>query len=76
MEEDVVSHPSHYQLSNGIEVIDVIKGVLTPEQYKGYLKGNLIKYILRAGKKDNEAQDLGKGNMYLEWLIGCLRSDE
>lgn len=49
---DMVNKPPHYILSNGIESIDVIKGVLTEEQYFGWCKGNALKYILRAGKKD------------------------
>jgi len=74
LEDDIVNHPSHYQLRNGIEVIDVIRGALTPEQYRGYCKGNLIKYILRSGKKDDEVQDLNKGDMYLKWLVNELEA--
>ena len=53
-----VDHPAHYQ-SGGIEVIDVI------EAFKlGFPLGNAIKYILRAGKKNNGLQDLEKAVWY------------
>ena len=40
---DMVNSPSHYQL-DGFEAIDIIKAALTPEEYRGYLKGNALKY--------------------------------
>ena len=43
--------PSHYQVGNtGVEAIDIIESVLTEEQYIGYLRGNILKYQLRANK--------------------------
>lgn len=68
---DKVNQPSHYDLGD-FEVIDVIKGVLTDEQLKGYLKGNVIKYLLRSGKKDDELIDLKKCEKYMEWLLNEL----
>lgn len=66
---DAVHHPSHYV--GQIEVIDFIRDKLTPEEYKGYLKGNILKYIARAGKKKTAypAEDLEKAEVYLKWLI-------
>ena len=43
---DPVNHPSHY-LSGGLECLDVIESMLTAEEFKGYCKGNAIKYIWR-----------------------------
>ncbi len=42
----------HYELWNDFEAIDVIKASLTPEEYKGYLKGNVLKYKLRDKGQD------------------------
>jgi len=56
---DVVNHPPHYKVG-GIEVIDFIKAKLTPEEFRGYLKGNVLKYTSRAGHKDDAGQDIGK----------------
>jgi len=62
MHIDQVNHPSHYR-SNGMEVIDVI------EAFKlNFFEGNIIKYILRHGKK-NGLEDLNKAKWYLERLI-------
>lgn len=63
---DAVKHPSHY-CKNGLECIDVIKAELTPEQYKGYLYGNVLKYMWRWQDK-NGLEDLKKASQYLEWL--------
>ena len=56
---DVVNHPPHYKVG-GIEVIDFIQAKLTPEEFRGYLKGNVLKYTSRAGHKDDARQDIGK----------------
>ena len=56
MNVDSVNHPSHYT-SGKIEVIDFID-----DQQLSYEKGNVIKYVCRAGKKDptKEIEDLKK----------------
>ena len=50
------------------EVLDVIKAALTDEEYRGFLKGNEIKYILRE-KHKNGVEDLKKNGQYNKWLI-------
>lgn len=69
--EDPTS-PSHYSIGDtGVEAIDIIKSVLTKEQYIGYLRGNIIKYQLRANKK-NGTEDLNKSGIYSGWLVEAL----
>ena len=51
MDGNVVNHPAHYQLENGMEAIDIIKGTLGDRGYKAFCRGNTLKYLLRAGKK-------------------------
>lgn len=64
---DMVNNPPHY--TNGaIECIDAIKASLTPQQYTGYLRGNVLKYLWRYDRKGG-AEDLRKARAYLEWLI-------
>ena len=63
---DNVNHPKHY-LKGGLECIQVIKAQLTPEQYEGYLYGNVIKYMWR-WKEKNGLEDLRKAAHYLTWL--------
>lgn len=62
--EDMVNSPKHYQLYPNQEAIDVIRLTLSPQEYAGYLKGNSLKYRLRAGKKDDAARDLAKAAWY------------
>lgn len=66
--EDYVNHPKHYE-RNGKECIDEIKDLLTPEEYRGYLKGTSIKYIWRYPYKWNPAQDLEKSLWYVNRLM-------
>jgi len=63
-QSDLINKPKHYQLIGDLEAIDVIERTLTPEQFKGYLIGNFLKYRLRAGNKDNALQDLAKSEWY------------
>ena len=71
--DDAVHHPSHYTLPGlDVESVDVIRAVLTPEEFKGWCKGNALKYSLRAGRKDptKEVQDLAKAGVFLSWITG------
>lgn len=61
---DNVKNPSHYQLIDGFESIDIIACSMTVEQFKGFCLGNIIKYRLRAGNKDELEQDIAKANEY------------
>lgn len=64
---DIVRQPDHYT-AGGIETIDFIAAKLSPEEYRGYLRGNCIKYLSRAALK-NGVEDYKKAQVYLEWLI-------
>jgi len=48
----MVNHPPHYK--KGIETIKIIRSKLTMEEYIGYLRGTIIKYITRLGYKRQE----------------------
>lgn len=56
---------SHYK-DMPLQPWDVMEAVLTPEEFRGFLKGNIIKYALRQGKKDSD--DAGKAQHYREKL--------
>lgn len=64
--KDNVEKPSHYQLFNERQAIQVIAASLTLEEFQGYCFGNLLKYRLRAGKKDNLEQEIAKADFYKE----------
>jgi len=59
---DAVNKPSHYNNGN-IECIDYIEQQLSPEEFKGYLLGNVIKYTHRH-KYKNGLEDLKKAQWY------------
>lgn len=63
-----VHEPEHYT-HGGIETIDYIKAKLTDEEFIGYCKGNVLKYLSRAGHKGNAEEDYRKAAVYLGWLI-------
>lgn len=65
--EEKVNHPSHYN-SSKMETIDVLLNTLTFEEYKGFLKGNIIKYLCRYEHK-NGIEDLEKAKWYIQRLI-------
>ncbi len=60
-------NPQHYK-QYAVEVIDLIQQALTPEEFKGYLKGNMLKYRFRAGYKKDREEDLKKSNWYQDKL--------
>ena len=70
---DNVNQPIHYM--GKVEVIDYIEDKLTPEQFEGYLVGNVMKYMSRYQKK-NGLEDLKKGSWYLNKLINTLEFRE
>ena len=51
----------HYQTGKDYDIIDVCK-----DYALNFNRGNIIKYVARAGKKDNELQDLRKALDYLQ----------
>jgi len=77
MEKERVNHPSHYQLPNGLEAIDIAR-------YLDFNLGNVVKYVVRAGRKDENGmklrdkmiEDLQKAKFYLEDEINALTNEK
>lgn len=63
---DAVNHPKHYCVFEKLEAIEIIASSMTVEQFYGYCLGNILKYRLRAGGKDDVMQELGKADKYQE----------
>jgi len=70
-ENDPVNHPDHYTVG-GIETIDFIEAKLSPEEFAGYCKGNIIKYLSRGRHKGTEAQDYQKAQWYCARLVEAV----
>lgn len=65
---DKVNSPDHYKLRGlDIEAIDVIRGALDEDEFRGFCKGNVLKYTIREGHKNGD-EDLKKAKKYLEFL--------
>jgi len=60
-------NPQHYK-SGDIECIQAIRASMSKQQYSGYLKGNILKYLWRYDRK-NGVEDLKKAQWYLNELI-------
>lgn len=65
---DEVERPKHYN-TGGVECIEAIEASMSPEEYKGYLKGNTLKYLWRYQYKQKPVQDLKKAQWYLDRLV-------
>jgi hypothetical protein len=65
MSDDPIN-PGHYKTEVGIEAIDVIEAFELD-----FLRGNAVKYILRAGRKDpaKYKEDLAKAKWYIDRAI-------
>lgn len=66
-----VDHPEHYRAASGHEAIDVIEA-----WGLNFNLGNVVKYISRAGYKDDHIEDLQKALWYLQREVDRLRSEQ
>lgn len=67
--DDPVNHPDHYT-RGGIECIDAIEAQLTPEEFRGFCKGNAAKYIWRELHKGGD-ESIAKA----AWYLGKLKEE-
>ena len=86
-EGDPVNHPDHYQ--GKVECIDAIEGALGIDGFIDHCRGTAMKYIYRAGRKNNSkrskkkslkgkdttVQDLEKGVWYLQRAIKAIKQE-
>ena len=66
-----VDHPNHYRSDSGIEAIDAIEA-----WGLNFNLGNVVKYICRAGLKENREEDLEKAAWYLQREISNVQRNE
>lgn len=65
-------NPSHYQVAGIPEAIEIMQGLMTKEQFEGFLWGNIIKYAYRYGRKGDKKETAGK----IEWYAKKLKEVE
>lgn len=68
--ELAVSSNPHYDTS--IQPIETMQANMTPDEFLGYLKGNIIKYACRCGRKDEPLKEAKKIKEYAGWLVDAL----
>ena len=66
-QSDMVQAPAHY-CKGTMQVIEAMQALLTPEEFRGHLKGCVFKYLFRYQHKGHKAQDLQKMLTYGTWL--------
>ena len=73
-EEDAVNSPDHYNTGN-IECIEAIEESMSSVAFKGYLKGNCMKYLWRYDYKGKQVEDLEKAGWYLRRLTAMVTEE-
>lgn len=69
--EDAIN-PSHYRVEGLPEAIDIMNHLMTPEQFEGFLWGNIMKYAYRFGRKGDKGETAGK----IAWYANQLKAVE
>jgi len=72
--EDVVNSPQHYNYGK-IECIEAIEESMSSVAFKGYLKGNCLKYLWRYDYKGKQVEDLQKAGWYLNKLTKMVTEE-
>lgn len=72
--EEYDKHDKHY-LESVVEPIKVMEKLFTKEELKGFIKGNILKYRLRMGHKDDIQEEMDKIRVYEQWLAKLERGE-
>lgn len=72
MNDGTAKTQTHYQQAV-VEPIEILQMYLTPEEFIGFLRGNVLKYDLRAKFKGAEMVDIAKARQYNLWLSQALQ---
>ena len=59
-----------------VQPIEVMQSNMTHEQFVGFLRGNIIKYTCRMGRKDDVTKEAAKIKQYATWLEQTLRGEK
>lgn len=63
----------HYH--DKVQPLEIMQEIMTPEEFRGFLFGNIIKYSCRCGKKDEPQKEFAKLRRYREWYTKALLSE-
>ena len=73
---DYINHPQHYQSESGVECIEAIEAALGRDGTVAYCRGAAMKYVWRAGRKGDAADDLRKAAWYCERAAKLLEAEK
>jgi len=68
MPKEIEDDEPYYYHPSGVQIIDITR-------HESFLRGNILKYVLRAPHKGDEIEDLKKASVYLHWEIERLESE-
>lgn len=67
------NYDEHYQTEH--QPIEVMQANMTQDEFMGYLKGNITKYVLRMGRKDDVKKEAAKIRRYAQWLEQAVNGE-
>lgn len=71
-----MSEPEYYNM-NGLSPLEAFKhGLISRDECLGFIKGNIIKYVVRCDKKGEPIEDIQKTWNYILELYYLLGSEE
>lgn len=65
---------AHYQTLTQ-QPIEIMQRLMTREQFLGFLHGNVVKYALRCGHKDDPVKDMEKARQYADWYVRAAKGE-
>ena len=70
--------PEHYDAHylGDVQPIELMQSAMSKEAFMGFLRGNIIKYACRLGKKDGVAKETTKILRYAEWLDKVAKGEK
>ena len=74
LEEDV-SSPDYYQVTTE-QPIQIMREIMSQDEFIGFLWGNIIKYSMRMKRKDNPVSEAKKIKQYATWLVNVYDGKE
>lgn len=70
----MAAYDEHYQ--GAVQPIHLMRAQMSKEAFMGFLRGNIIKYTSRLGKKDKEVKETAKILQYALWLHQTAQGEE
>ncbi|MEA4835171.1 MAG: DUF3310 domain-containing protein [Anaeromusa sp.] len=75
VEDGTAAGAAHYQIGS-LQPIEIMQEIMTPEEFVGYLRGSVLKYGLRLGRKDDRVVDARKAAQFSKWMAQALAGEK